>query len=79
MRLAVDEFRKAKGKPNEVVITDEDAKIIKDALTPYWDGKDFATRRGGMNTIAAQIQWKAEFTWEPIDATDELLAKAKKA
>lgn len=43
MPMAVDVFRKAKGMPNEVVITDEDAKIIKDVLTPYWDGKDFAT------------------------------------
>ena len=43
MPMAVEVFRKAKGKPNEVVITEEDAKIIRDVLTPYWAGKDFAT------------------------------------
>ena len=46
MPMAVDVFRKAKGKPNEVVITDEDEKTIRDVLTPYWAGKDFATVLG---------------------------------
>ncbi|HMA08202.1 MAG TPA: pyruvate formate lyase family protein, partial [Ramlibacter sp.] len=42
MPMAVEVFRKAKGKPNEVVITPEDAQAIRDVLTPYWAGKDFA-------------------------------------
>ena len=36
-------FRKNKGKPGEVAVTDEDAEIIDDVLTPYWAGKDYAT------------------------------------
>jgi formate C-acetyltransferase len=43
MPAGVDMFRKNKGKPGEVVVTDEDAKIINDILTPYWTGKDYAT------------------------------------
>ena len=42
MPMAVEVFRKAKGQPNEVVITEEDANVIRDVLTPYWTGKDFA-------------------------------------
>jgi len=36
-------FRKNKGKAGEVVVTDEDKKIIDEILTPYWTGKDYAT------------------------------------
>jgi isethionate sulfite-lyase len=43
MPLGVDAFHKAKGKPNEVVVTDEDDKTIREVLTPYWTGKDYAT------------------------------------
>jgi pyruvate formate-lyase/glycerol dehydratase family glycyl radical enzyme len=43
MPAGVDMFRKLKGKPGEVTVTDEDAKIIDDVLTPYWSGKDYAT------------------------------------
>jgi len=31
------------GQAGEVVVTDEDARIINDVLTPYWTGKDYAT------------------------------------
>ena len=43
MPSGVDMFRKNKGKPGEVVVTDDDAKTIDDVLTPYWAGKDYAT------------------------------------
>ncbi len=43
MPAGVEMFRKNKGKPGEVVVTEEDAKIINDLLTPYWTGKDYAT------------------------------------
>lgn len=43
MPAGVDMFRKNKGKPGEVSVTDEDAHIINDVLTPYWAGKDYAT------------------------------------
>ena len=43
MPSGVDMFRKNKGKPGEVVVTDEDARIINDVLTPYWAGKDYAS------------------------------------
>jgi formate C-acetyltransferase len=42
MPAGVQMFRKNKGKPGEVVVTDEDAKVIDDVLTPYWTGKDYA-------------------------------------
>lgn len=42
MPAGVDMFRKNKGKPGEVVVTDEDAKIINEVLTPYWTGRDYA-------------------------------------
>ncbi len=40
MPAGVEMFRKNKGKPGEVVVADEDAKIINEILTPYWSGKD---------------------------------------
>jgi pyruvate formate-lyase/glycerol dehydratase family glycyl radical enzyme len=43
MPSGVEMFRKNKGKVGEVVVTDEDAHIINDVLTPYWDGKDYAS------------------------------------
>jgi pyruvate formate-lyase/glycerol dehydratase family glycyl radical enzyme len=43
MPAGVEMFRKNKGKPGEVIVSDEDAQIINDILTPYWSGKDYAT------------------------------------
>jgi formate C-acetyltransferase len=43
MPAGVDIFRKNKGKVGEVVVTDDDARIINEVLTPYWAGKDFTT------------------------------------
>jgi len=43
MPSGVEMFRKNKGKTGEVAVTDEDAKIINEVLTPYWAGKDYAT------------------------------------
>lgn len=39
----VEMFRKNKGKVGEVVVTEEDARIINEVLTPYWAGKDYAS------------------------------------
>lgn len=39
----VKEFKKNKGKIGEVVVTDEDERIIDDILTPYWTGRDYAS------------------------------------
>jgi len=36
-------FLENKGKVGEVVVTDEDADIINNVLTPYWAGKDYAS------------------------------------
>ena len=43
MPSGVEMFRKNKGQPGEVVVTEEDAKVISEVLTPYWTGKDYAT------------------------------------
>ncbi len=43
MPSGVEMFRKLKGKPGEVVVSDDDAKAIDEVLTPYWAGKDYAT------------------------------------
>ena len=43
MPAGVEMFRKNKGKVGEVVVTDEDARIINEVLTPYWAGKDYAS------------------------------------
>ena len=43
MPAGVEMFRKLKGKPGEVAVTDEDARIVDEVLTPYWTGKDYAT------------------------------------
>ena len=42
MPTGVEMFRKNKGKVGEVVVTDEDARIINEVLTPYWTGKDYS-------------------------------------
>ena len=43
MPSGVDMFRKLKGKAGEVIVTDDDKKIIDEVLTPYWAGKDYVT------------------------------------
>ena len=43
MPAGVDMFKKAKGKLGEVVVTEEDERLINEVLTPYWSGKDYAT------------------------------------
>ncbi len=43
MPLGVEMFRNNKGKAGEVVVTDEDKKVVDEILTPYWAGKDYAT------------------------------------
>ena len=43
MRAGVEMFRKNKGRPGEVVVTDDDARIIEQVLTPYWAGRDYTT------------------------------------
>ncbi|MBL9172189.1 MAG: hypothetical protein JNL10_01520 [Verrucomicrobiales bacterium] len=43
MPAGVEMFRKNKGRPGEVVVTDADAAVIHDTLTPFWAGKDYAT------------------------------------
>lgn len=43
MPSGVQTFRTLKGKPGEVVVTDEDKKVIDEVLTPYWTGKDYTT------------------------------------
>ncbi len=43
MPSGVEMFRKNKGKAGEVAVTEEDARIINEVLTPYWTGKDYAS------------------------------------
>ncbi len=43
MPSGVEMLRGKKGKVGEVVVSDEDAKVIDEVLTPYWAGKDYAT------------------------------------
>jgi pyruvate formate-lyase/glycerol dehydratase family glycyl radical enzyme len=43
MPAGVEMFRKNKGKPGDVTVTDGDGKIISEVLTPYWAGKDYST------------------------------------
>jgi formate C-acetyltransferase len=43
MPAGIEMFLKNKGKVGEVAVTEEDARIVKDVLTPYWTGKDYAT------------------------------------
>jgi pyruvate formate-lyase/glycerol dehydratase family glycyl radical enzyme len=43
MPAGVEMFKKNKGKPGDVTVTEEDDRIINDVLTPYWTGRDFST------------------------------------
>ena len=43
MPAGVEMFKKNKGKPGDVTVTEEDDKIISEVLTPYWAGRDFST------------------------------------
>lgn len=43
MPAGVEMFRNLKGKVGEVVVTDEDKRVIDEVLTPYWAGKDYMT------------------------------------
>ncbi|MCE9604911.1 MAG: glycyl radical protein [Planctomycetia bacterium] len=43
MPSGVEMFRKNKGQPGEVVVSEEDEKVISEVLTSYWTGKDYAT------------------------------------
>ncbi|MCK1443681.1 glycyl radical protein [Bradyrhizobium sp. 48] len=39
----VKEFKKNKGKIGEVVVMEDDERIIDEVLTPYWTGRDYAS------------------------------------
>lgn len=67
MPMAVDYYRKAKGKPNEVVVSEEDEKIIREVLTPYWSGKDFAT------VLAKEVPEEVRFILFGPDKSNTLL------
>jgi formate C-acetyltransferase len=43
MPSGVEMFRKNRGQPGEVVVTEQDEKMISEVLTPYWTGKDYVT------------------------------------
>jgi formate C-acetyltransferase len=43
MPAGVEMFRKNQGQAGEVIVTDEDARLITEVLTPYWTGKDYAS------------------------------------
>ena len=43
MPAGVEEFIKNKGKIGEVVVTEEDRKIVNEILTPYWAGRDYGS------------------------------------
>lgn len=43
MPAGVEMFRNLKGKPGEVVVTEDDKKVIDEVLTPYWAGRDYGT------------------------------------
>ena len=43
MPAGIEIFLKNKGKVGEVGVTDEDARLVKEVLTPYWAGKDYAS------------------------------------
>lgn len=42
---AIEAFRDARntGKKDAVIVTDEDERIIRDVLFPYWNGRDFTS------------------------------------
>ena len=62
MLPAVAAFRQAlvEGKPDAVLITDEDERIICDVLAPYWTGRDFTP-----NFIKALPEEARNFTFGP--------------
>ncbi len=43
MPAGVEMFLANKGKVGEVVVTDSDADVINNVLTPYWSGRDYAS------------------------------------
>ena len=43
MSAAVDAFEQNNGSAAVVTFGDDDAKVIKEVLTPYWAGKEFST------------------------------------
>ena len=43
MPAGIETFLNNKGKVGEVVVADEDARLVKEVLTPYWAGKDYAS------------------------------------
>ena len=57
---AIDAFRAAlaEGKPDAVVITEDDEKIIREVLAPYWTGRDFTP-----NLIKAMPEEARNFSW----------------
>lgn len=62
MVAAIDVFRQAiaAGSPDAVVITDDDERVIRDVLAPYWTGRDFTP-----NFIAALPEDARFFSWGP--------------
>jgi pyruvate formate-lyase/glycerol dehydratase family glycyl radical enzyme len=67
MPLAVDVYRKAKGTAKEVVVTEADEKIIREVLTPYWDGKDYAA------ALAREVPEDVRFLLFGPDKTNTLM------
>ena len=59
---AIEAFRQAReqGKPDAVMITDDDEKIIRDVLAPYWTGRDFTP-----NFIKALPEEARNYTFGP--------------
>ena len=57
---AIDAFRAAlaEGKPDAVIITEGDEKIIREVLAPYWTGRDFTP-----NLIKAMPEEARNFSW----------------
>ncbi len=47
MPAGVEMFRSNAGKAGEVVVTDDDTRIVEDVLTPYWTGRDYASNFAG--------------------------------
>ena len=43
MIAGMEMFRKNKGKSGEVIISEEDEKLLRENLVPYWTGKDYTT------------------------------------
>lgn len=43
MPSGIEMFRKNKGKPGDVLVTEEDERVVTEILTPFWAGKDYAS------------------------------------